>query len=100
MSESVSGMVGFEGEAGALAQLEAATSGLPPRNDGARTNWLWLAEISRWQRALDLGRDGAPQIAGLAAPFRSVHYPALRRSTLGQAWTRPTAQCYAHVASG
>jgi len=98
MSESVSGMVGFEGEAGALAQLEAATSGLPPGNDGARTNWLWLAEISRWERALDLGRDGAPQMAGLAEHFRSVHYLGFDRSTLGRAWTRLTAQGYANVA--
>src|SRR5438034_7504446 len=98
MSESVSGMVGFEGEAGGLAQLEAATSGLPPGNDGARTNWLWLAEISRWERALDLGRDGAPQMAGLAEHFRSVHYLGFDRSTLGRAWTRLTAQGYANVA--
>ena len=98
MSESVSGMVGFEGEAGGLAQLEATTSGLPPGNDGARTNWLWLAEISRWERALDLGRDGAPQMAGLAEHFRSVHYLGFDRSTLGRAWTRLTAQGYANVA--
>src|SRR3989454_3179447 len=89
---------GFEGEAGGLAQLEAATSGLPPGNDGARTNWLWLAEISRWERALDLGRDGAPQMAGLAEHFRSVHYLGFDRSTLGRAWTRLTAQGYANVA--
>ena len=66
--------------------------------DGARSNWLWLAEISRWERALDLGSGAAAQAAGLAERFTTVHCSRLERRLLGHTWTELTADGYANIA--
>src|SRR5260370_5857985 len=83
---------------GRRAQPEAASDGLQASIGGGRSNWLWLAEISRWERALDLGSSAVPQTAGLAEHFTRVHCLGRDRWPLGASWTELTAEGYANVA--
>jgi SAM-dependent methyltransferase len=83
---------------GRRAPSEAASDDLQASIGGGRSNWLWLAELSRWERALDLGVSAVPQTAGLAEHFTSVHYLRRDRSLLGGSWTELTAEGYANVA--
>jgi len=83
---------------GRRAQPEAASDDLQASIGGGRSNWLWLAEISRWERALDLGSSAVPQTAGLAEHFTNVHCLRRDRWLLGGSWTELTAEGYANVA--
>ena len=83
---------------GRRANPEAANDALQASIGGGRSNWLWLAELSRWDRALDLGASAVPQTAGLAQHFTSVHYLRWDRRLLGGLWTEFTAEGYANIA--
>jgi SAM-dependent methyltransferase len=63
------------------------------------SNWLWLADISQWDRALDVRSDVGPQTAGLAEHFRSVHCVRLERSRLWCEWQNLIAGGYANIAA-
>jgi hypothetical protein len=54
---------------GELAEPAVTTNGLRRSLEGARSNWLWLAEISQWARARDLRSSAALQTSGLAEHF-------------------------------
>ncbi len=64
-----------------------------------RSNWLWLAEISQWDRALEVRSDIGAQTAGLAEHFRSVHCVRLERSRLWCEWQDLIAGGYANIAA-
>lgn len=81
-----------------VADPDAGTNGLLHWIAGARSNWLWLAEISTWERALDLGSDATPQTPGLAEHFATVHCARLDPRLLGRAGSELTAEGYANVA--
>jgi SAM-dependent methyltransferase len=63
------------------------------------SNWLWLADISQWDRALDVRSDVGAQAAGLAEHFRSVHCVRLERSRLQSEWQDLIAGGYANIAA-
>src|SRR5262245_36228586 len=65
--------------------------------DDGRGNWLWLADISRWDRALEVRSDIGPQTAGLAEHFRSVHCLRLDRSLLRREWQDLIDSGYANI---
>jgi SAM-dependent methyltransferase len=83
---------------GKLAELAVTTNGLRRSLEGARSNWLWLAELSRWERALDLGSGAVPQASGLAEHFATVHCLRLDRPLLGRMWSEFTAEGGANIA--
>jgi SAM-dependent methyltransferase len=64
-----------------------------------RSNWLWLADIPQWDRALDVRSDVGPQTAGLAEHFRSVHCVRLERARLWREWQDLIAGGYANIAA-
>lgn len=67
--------------------------------DDGRSNWLWLADISRWDRALEVRSDLGPQTAGLAEHFRYVHCLRLDRSQLRREWQDLIANGYVNIAA-
>jgi SAM-dependent methyltransferase len=62
-----------------------------------RSNWLWLADLSRWDRALDVRSDVGAQTAGLAEHFRSVHCVRLERLRLSREWHDLIAGGYTNI---
>jgi len=71
----------------------------PLLSDDGRSNWLWLADISQWDRALELRSDLGPQTTGLADHFRSVHCLRLERFQLWREWQDLIASGYTNVAA-
>ena len=80
---------------GVLPESDGAT--LRPWIAEARSNWLWLAEISTWEKALDLGSGDAAQMPGLAEHFTTVHCLRLDRRLLGRTRSELTARGYANI---
>jgi SAM-dependent methyltransferase len=82
---------------------EKTTDGLllpPPLSfDDGRSNWLWLAEIAQWDRALEVRSDLGPQTTGLAEHFRAVHCVRLERSQLRREWQDLIASGYSNIAA-
>jgi SAM-dependent methyltransferase len=81
------------------ATSEQVASQPPLSFDEGRSNWLWLAEISQWDRALEVRTDIGPQTAGLAEHFRFVHCVRLERSQLRRDWQGLIASGYANIAA-
>jgi len=69
----------------------------PSTFDDGRSNWLWLAELSRWERALEVCSDTSPQTAGLAEHFRFVHCVRVDDGRLRREWQDLVASGYANV---
>jgi SAM-dependent methyltransferase len=78
----------------------ALVAARPPLiSDNGRSNWLWLADIPQWDRALEVRSDIGPQTTGLADHFRSVHCLRLERSQLWREWQDLIAGGYTNIAA-
>lgn len=67
-----------------VALLPTAPDGVVASLDGARTNWVWLADIAGWERALELGWNVPPPAPSLAEHFATVHWLGLAGSLLAR----------------
>jgi SAM-dependent methyltransferase len=93
----------------ALAQLAATVRGGTPwrqaldegtehRTEDARGNWLWLIDLERWERALDVQGGIGTTTAALSRHFTSVHYLDTARPLVEFARARFTEDRCANVA--
>lgn len=57
-----------------VAEPSASGEWTEHRTDDARGNWLWLVDLARWERALDVQGGIGTTTAALARHFASVHY--------------------------
>ncbi len=58
---------------GHAAQPAEPEDGAAWTTDHTRSNWLWVADLTRWERALDIQSGGAPA-AAWGRHFRWVHH--------------------------
>ena len=75
------------------ALTRAIQPGEPPDyagqvTDDARGNWLWFADLSRWERALDVQGGVGTLTAALSRHFALVHYLDSARPLVSFAQTR------------
>src|SRR5205807_114326 len=68
------------------------------RSDDACGNWLWLVDLARWERALDVQGGIGSMTAALARHFTSVHYVDAARPPLEFARARFREDRSANVA--
>ena len=80
--------------------MQPATPGerIEHRADDARGNWLWLVDLARWERALDVQGGIGTMTAALARHFTSVHYLDATRPPLEFARARFSEDRSANVA--
>jgi len=82
----------------AVAQPSASDQPSEHRPDDACGNWLWLVDLARWERALDVQGGIGTMTAALARHFSSVHYVDASRPPLQFARARFSEDRSANVA--
>ena len=82
----------------AVAEPSAADQRSEHRPDDACGNWLWLVDLARWERALDVQGGIGTMTAALARHFTSVHYVDASRPPLQFARARFSEDRSANVA--
>src|SRR5438309_489902 len=81
-----------------VAQPSASDERSEHRSDDACGNWLWLVDLARWERALDVQGGIGTMTAALARHFTSVHYVDAARPPLEFARARFREDRSANVA--
>ena len=81
-----------------VAQPSASDERSEHRSDDACGNWLWLVDLARWERALDVQGGIGTMTAALARHFTSVHYVDASRPPLQFARARFSEDRSANVA--
>lgn len=81
-----------------VTQPAAPGERIEHRADEAHGNWLWLVDLARWERALDVQGGIGTMTAALARHFTSVHYLDAARPPLEFARARFSEDRSANVA--